>query len=59
MHKTKNVFTNDLNANDIAIPCGAVAFSYMNGILYLYLDTYKISNYNILSTGIAWESDVK
>jgi len=32
MHKTLNAFENDtLNPVDIAIPCGAVAFSYMNG----------------------------
>lgn len=31
MHKTKNVLSGDLNPNDIAIPCGAVAYSYMNG----------------------------
>lgn len=34
MGKTVSMLGNALDPNDVAIPCGIAAYSYMNGIYY-------------------------
>ena len=60
MNKTISITGKPLNENDVAIPCGVVANTYMNGMIYIIdiQDFYSIDGLNISSEGIAWAYDV-
>lgn len=51
MSKTTSITGEQLNEDDVAIPCGVVAYTFMN-------DSYTIDGYTISPDGVAWAYDV-
>ncbi|KAM3139216.1 hypothetical protein pb186bvf_008626 [Paramecium bursaria] len=60
MSKTISITGKPLNEDDAAIPCGVVAYTYMNGRQYFQIfiqDSYIIDGLTISPEGIAWAYD--